>query len=73
MCTHNICKYCGNYSVNYGKFLCVFLDITINFNDSVYSTKEDNGLIQPRLIFSNPSSFDIAIQVDSVDINATAG
>ncbi|XP_065910088.1 uncharacterized protein [Dysidea avara] len=47
-------------------------NITINFNDSVYSTKEDNGLIQPRLIFSNPSSFDIAIQVDSVDINATA-
>ena len=60
------------YSV-YIQFLFPFADITVNFTDQTYTVKEDNGLVQPRLIFSNPSSFSITIQVNSDDVNTTAG
>jgi len=51
----------------------------IAFDQLVYSTIEDNGLaqplqmIQPQLLLSIPSSFDITIQVNTDSFNATAG
>jgi len=36
----------------------------------MYVVDEDNRLVQPELIFSNPSSFDITIQVMVTDITA---
>ena len=36
----------------------------------MYNVVENNGSVQPVLILSNPSSFDITIQVDSNDISA---
>ena len=52
---------------------CIYIDITVNFSHPVCIMKEDYGLIQPGIIFSNPSSFDITMQVRSIGINATAG
>jgi len=36
----------------------------------MYVVDEDNGLVQLELIFSNPSSFDITIQVMATDVTA---
>ena len=36
----------------------------------MYTVVEDNELAQPEIIFSNPSSFDITIQVMITDITA---
>ena len=36
----------------------------------MYNVVENNGSVQPVLIFSNPSSFDITIQVVTNDISA---
>ena len=36
----------------------------------MYVVVENNGLAQPKLVFSNPSSFDITIQVMVTDITA---
>ena len=47
--------------------------VVIEFSQPEYRIHEDSGLIQPEIIFSNPSSFDIIIHVDNVDINSTAG
>ena len=45
--------------------------ITVTFNQSTYSVDEDNGLVQPVLILSNPSSTDITVQVITDDNTAT--
>ena len=42
----------------------------LSFSDSEYSTEESNGLVQFTLLLSIPSSFDIHIQV--LSINAIA-
>ena len=38
----------------------------------MYDVMEGNGIIRPELIFSNPSSFDITVQVMATD-NTAAG
>ena len=47
---------------------CIVADIS--FNETAYSTTEDSGLVQPVLVLSIPSSFDITVQV--TDKNSTA-
>jgi len=37
--------------------------VTVKFNQSTYSVKEDNGSVEPVLVLSNPSSTDITVQV----------
>ena len=46
-------------------------DITVMFNQSVYSVSEDAGPVQPVLIISNSSSFDIPVRVTRTDGSAT--
>ena len=43
----------------------------MRFDNSVYNIDEDNGLVRPFLIFSNPSSFVEIVQVNNIDITAT--
>ena len=50
-------------------FICS-VDATVSFNQSAYSINEGHGPVQPVLVLSNPSSFDIAVQV--TDTNNTA-
>ena len=49
----------------------LLLGITVRFDKAMYTVDEDNGLIQPLLIFSNPSSFIEIVQVNNIDITAT--
>ena len=46
-------------------------DPTISFNQSTYNVAEDNGLAQPILVLSNPSSLDVTIQVLDNSVTAT--
>jgi len=46
-------------------------ETTINFNQSTYTIIEDFELLQPVIILSNPSAFDIDVRVESFPINAT--
>ena len=46
--------------------------ITVRFSPSTYSVNEDDGLVQPVLVLSNPSSTDITVQVRAND-NTTTG
>ena len=43
----------------------------MRFDNAVYNVDENNGLVQPNLIFSNPSSFVEIVQVNNIDITAT--
>ena len=43
----------------------------INFSQPVYSIDENNGAVEIQLLFSNPSSTTITIEVTSEEINAT--
>ena len=45
--------------------------VSVFFNKSSYNVKENNALVQPVLVLSNPSSIDIAVQVVNTDISAT--
>ena len=47
------------------------VDATISFEQSTYSIVEDGGPVQPVLVLSNPSSFDITVEVTDTSITAT--
>jgi len=49
----------------------MLVDITVMFEKSTYRIDEDKGPLYPVLVFSNPSSFDITVQVRSMGGNAT--
>ena len=51
--------------------VCQYLAITINFTQSTYVIDENDEMIQLGLMFSNPSSFDIEVDIETVGINAT--
>jgi len=53
-------------------YIHVFTVIEINFSQSMYNVDEDNGVIEIQLIFSNPSSIDVTVEVNSKEINATS-
>ena len=41
------------------------------FEQPTYSVDEDAGPVQPVLVFSNPSSMNITVQVTNIDGSAT--
>jgi len=47
-------------------FICYYIAITVNFNQSMIRTKEDNEIVQFGLFFSNPSVFDLSISVNAI-------
>ena len=51
--------------------LIICIAITVSFSQSAYSVNEDDGVVQPVLVLSNPSSTDITVQVRSNDNTAT--
>ena len=51
--------------------MCLHTAIEINFSQPFYTVDENSGIIQIQLMFSNPSSIDITVEVNSEDINAT--
>ena len=52
-------------------YVCLSIVADLNFGDSEYSTEESNGLVQFTLLLSIPSSFNIHVQVLSVNALAT--
>ena len=52
-------------------YIIIFVAIKVRFNDSTYRVSESDGLVQPVLLFSNPSSTDITVRVISTNNNAT--
>ena len=50
----------------------MYTAIMINFSQSSYSVNEDDGVVQPELILSNPSSYLFTIQVMSNNITASS-
>ena len=53
--------------------MCAYLYIVIKvrFKDSTYRVSESDGLVQPVLLFNNPSSTDITVHIRNIDNNAT--
>ena len=47
------------------------IDPTVSFSQSTYRVGEDDGVIQPQVVLSNPSSTDITLQVTDTGISAT--
>ena len=43
---------------------------TVNFSQLVYNVNENSGPVQLMLVLSNPLSFDIAVEVFSINITA---
>ena len=46
----------------------VLIVITVKFHNATYTVDEDNGIIRPLLVLSNPSSFVETVQVINTDI-----
>ena len=55
--------------INYQSF--VFLAITVTFSQLMYTVIENPGSAQSDLVFSNPSSTDIILEVYNTDVSAT--
>ena len=53
----------------YYYYLCTA--VVVNFSQPVYTVEENSRVAEIQLIFSNPSSIDITIEVNSEEINAT--
>ena len=45
--------------------------LSVNFSQSTYSVNEDDGVVQPVLVLSNPSSANITVRVRDNSNNAT--
>ena len=45
----------------------VLLGVSVTFSQSTYNVYEDDGVVQPSLIFSNPSSIYFTIQLQLVN------
>ena len=48
---------------SYMKNIILFPETIMNFEQRTYSVNEHDGSVQPVLVFSNPSSYDIYVQV----------
>ena len=59
----------------YIEFFYIFniqlLDITVNFEQITYNVAEANGLVNPVLVLSNPSSTNITVEILSTEGSAT--
>ena len=42
--------------------------ITVRFQNTTYIVNEDDGIVQPLLVLSNPSSFVETVQVTNTDV-----
>ena len=49
----------------------IYIDITMSFNQSVYSINEPDGPAQPVLVLSNSLSTDITVTVSNTGGTAT--
>ena len=47
------------------------LAIDVFFNQSSYNVSEDSKLVQPVLVFSNPSSYNVTVKVVATNDSAT--
>ena len=74
-----MCKYNTNVNVSYflhelaiaiARFFSPYIAATVSFSQSTYSVGENNGVLQPMLTLSNPSSTDITVEVLSSDESA---
>ena len=46
------------------------LDITVSFNQSTHAVNENGGPLKPVLVLSNPSTFDITVEIMNNDNTA---
>ena len=47
-------------------YVLLYTDVTISFNQPFYNINENDGILQPVLVLSNPSSFDATVRVRDV-------
>ena len=50
-------------------FIACYLGINVSFNNS-YTINENDGLAQPVIVLSHPSSFDVTLRVKDANISA---
>ena len=60
---------CIYYFVNLCNFL-LSIALTVSFDQETYEFNEENGVAQPVLVLSSPSSVDIIVIVNSSDSTA---
>ena len=53
------------------KYSFLYADITVLFNKTLYNVAEDEELIQPVLVFSDPLSIDVTVEVTNINRSAT--
>ena len=58
---------CGNIIIIY------LTDATISFNQSAYAVVEDNIKLQVALNFSNVATFDVNVQISSIEGGGAIG
>ena len=49
----------------------LYVEVIVNFDQSAYRVNQHDGLVQPVLILSIPSSIDVTVKVFSIDVTAT--
>lgn len=54
------------------KTCIIIAAISIRFNESTYSVNESTGLLQPVIVFSNPSAIDITLNVTDIEGSASS-
>jgi len=47
------------------------IEITVQLTQQLYIVAEKNGIVQPELVFSNPSYTDINVTINITEIDAT--
>ena len=60
---------CSYEHINNRRSFCLIVT-TISFEQPTYTVYEADGKVEPVLVLSNPSSFDITVQVFSTDGSA---
>ena len=57
-------------------YICVcvikHLDIILRFSQATYSVNENDESVQLALVLTNPSSFDIMVEVKDKEVSATS-
>ena len=61
-------KECKAY-INLLFYSCIV--ITVRFQNATYAVNEDDGIVQPLLVLSNPSSFVETVQVTNTSTDVT--
>jgi len=49
-----------------------FVAVSVKFGQSIYNVREATGFVQIEVVLSNPSSYEISLQIRNFDVSATS-